>query len=247
MNRTMGTLLWAMDLEPAGMRELRDNGVYTGTALGALQAAQSRAVLPALQRCAGRHGLLVSAGTGRLPPALPLLSHWTQLRVGGTRYGGDIMAATDEPLAFVDDAFDLVWLCHVLEVVDDFSAVLQEAVRVLAAGGTLVITGIHPISAWAPWYYWHERGAGHGLHMPSRLARKLRHSGLRVTGMQRVGSAWPHRGTPEPEAAYPVGGGYVLVAQKQRSLVTPLRLRTDSLHLPANGRLSPSAQRKLTA
>jgi hypothetical protein len=65
--------------------------------------------------------------------------------------------------------------------------------------------------------------------------------------MQRVGSAWPHRGTPVPAAAYPAGGGYVLVAQKQRSLVTPLRLRADPLLLPANGRLSPSAQRKLTA
>lgn len=243
----MGTLLRAMDFGPAGMREPRDSGIYTGTALGALKAAQSRALLPALQRCAGSHGLLVSAGTGQLPPALPLLSHWTQLLANGPRYGGDIIAATDEPLAFVDDAFDLVWLCHVLEVVDDFSGVLDEAVRVLAAGGTLVITGIHPISAWAPWYYWQERGAGYGLHTPSRLARKLRHSGLRVTGMQRVGSAWPRRGTPVPAAAYPAGGGYVLVAQKQRSLVTPLRLRADPLLLPANGRLSPSAQRKLTA
>lgn len=229
------------------MRESRESGVYTGTALCALQAAQARALLPALQRCAGSHGLLVSAGTGQMPPALPLLSHWTQLLVSGPRYGGDIIAATDEPLAFVDDAFDLVWLRHVLEVVDDFSAVLHEAVRVLAAGGTLVITGIHPLSAWAPWYYWQERGAGHGLHTPSRLARKLRHSGLRVTGMQRVGSAWPWRGASMPAAPYPVGGGYVLVAQKQRSLVTPLRLRPESLHLPANGRLSPSAQRKLTA
>jgi SAM-dependent methyltransferase len=236
-----------MDSEPAGMREPRDSGIYTGTALSALQAAQSRALLPALQRCAGSHGLLVSAGAGQLPPALPLLSHWTQLLVSGPRYVGDIIAATDEPLAFVDDAFDLVWLCHVLEVVDDFSAVLLEAVRVLAAGGTLVITGIHPISAWAPWYYWQECGAGHGLRTPSRLARELRRSGLRVTGMQRVGSVWPRRGAPVFAAPYPVGGGYVLLAQKQCSLVTPLRLRTEPLHLPANGRLSPSAQRKLTA
>jgi len=229
------------------MREPRGSGIYTGTALSALQAAQAQALLPALQRCAGRHGLLISAGNGQLPPALPLLSHWTQLWVSEPRYAGDIIAATDEPLAFVDDAFDLVWLRHVLEVVDDFSAMLHEAVRVLAAGGILVITGIHPISAWAPWYYWQERGAGHGLHTPSRLARELGRSGLRVTGMQRVGSAWPRRRAPMPVVPYPVGGGYVLVAQKQRSLVTPLRLRTEPLHLPANGRLSPSAQRKLTA
>lgn len=247
MNCTMGTLLRAMDSELARMREPRDSGIYTGTALSALQAAQSRALLPALQRCAGSHGLLVSAGTGQLPPALPLLSHWTQLLVRGPCYAGDIIAAIDEPLAFVDDAFDLIWLRHVLEVVDDFSAVLHESVRVLAAGGTLVITGIHPISAWAPWYYWQERGARHGLHAPSRLARNLRRSGLRVTGMQRVGSAWPRRAAPVPASPYPLGGGYVLLAQKQGTLVTPLRLRTEPLHLPANGRLSPSAQRKLTA
>lgn len=247
MNGTMGTLRRAVDYGLSGMREARDSGIYTGTALNALQAAQSRAVLPALQRCAGSHGLLVSAGNGQLPPALPLLSHWTQLRVSGRRYAGDITAATDEPLAFVDDAFDLVWLGHVLDVVGDFSAVLREAVRVLAAGGTLVITGIHPISGWAPWYYWRERGAGHGLHTPSRLARELHRSGLRVTGVQRVGSTWPRHGAPMPTPPYPIGGGYVLVAQKQRSLVMPLRLRTEPLHLPASGRLSPSAQRKLTA
>lgn len=212
-----------------------------------LQAAQARVLLPALQRCAGSHGLLLSAGSGEPPPALPLLAHWTQLLGGGPRYAGDLVAATDEPLAFVDDAFDLVWLRHVLEVVDDFPAVLHEAVRVLAAGGTLVITGIHPLSAWAPWYYWSERGAGHGLHTPSRLVRELHRWGLRVTGLQRVGSAWPRRGARMPSAASLVGGGYVLVAQKQRSLVTPLRLRTQSMHLPANGRLSPSAQSKLTA
>lgn len=215
--------------------------------MGRLRLAQTRALLPMLQRCAGSHGLLLSASRGEPPPALPLLSHWAQLQVDGQRYGGDFIGATDEPLAFVDDAFDLVWLRHALEVVDDFAEVLQEAVRILVPGGTLVISGVHPFSAWAPWYYWQERGAGHSLHAPSRLAYQLRRSGMDAISMRRVGCAWPRAGECPGQARLPLGGGYVLTAQKQRSLVTPIRLRTAPLQVPANGRLSPSARRRLTA
>lgn len=229
------------------MRKPRNRDIYAGASMGSLQAAQVRALLPTLQRCAGSHGLLLSAGRGEPPPALPLLSHWAQLQVDGKRYRGDLVGATDEPLAFVDDAFDLVWLRHALEVVDDFAEVLQEAIRILVPGGTLVISGVHPFSAWAPWYYWQERGAGHGLHAPSRLAFRLRRSGMDTIGMRRVGCAWPRASDCPARLRLPAGGGYVLVAQKQRTLVTPLRLRAAPLPVPANGRLSPSARRRLTA
>ena len=229
------------------MRKPRNRDIYAGALLGNLQLAQTRALLPMLQRCAGSHGLLLCAGGGEAPPALPLLSHWTQMRVDGERYGGDLIGATDEPLAFVDDAFDLVWLRHALEVVGGFSEVLQEAARVLAPGGTLVVSGMHPFSAWAPWYYWQQRGTGHSLHAPSRLAYRLHRAGMNVTSMRRVGCSWP-RATDGPTRAHqPAGGGYVLIAQKQRSLVTPLRLRAGSRHVPANGRLSPSARGRITA
>lgn len=229
------------------MRKPRNRDIYAGALLGNLQLAQTRALLPTLQRCAGSHGLLLSAAGGEAAPALPLLSHWTQLAVDGKSYRGDLIGATDEPLAFVDDAFDLVWLRHALEVVAHFSEVLQEATRVLAPGGTLVISGVHPFSAWAPWYYWQQRGAGRSLHAPARLAYRLHRAGVDVTSMRRVGCSWPLANDRPTNAYHPAGGGYVLIAQKHRCLVTPLRVRAGSVHVPTNGRLSPSARRRITA
>ncbi|MEO8746997.1 MAG: hypothetical protein ABI379_05005 [Rhodanobacter sp.] len=141
----------------------------------------------------------------------------------------------------------MVWLRHALEVVIDFSEVLQEATRVVAPGGMLIISGLHPFSAWAPWYYWHQRGAGSSLHAPSRLAYRLQRTGMDITSMRRVGCAWPRAHNCATGVHQPAGGGYVLVAQKHRCLVTPLRLRAASLRVPANGRLSPSARGRITA
>lgn len=229
------------------MRKSRNRDIYAEALLGKLQLAQTRLLLPALQRCSGSHGLLLAAGKGEPPPALPLLAHWTQLLVDGDHYVGDLIGATDEPLAFVDDAFELVWLRHVLEVVGDFPEVLQEATRVLAPGGTLVISGVHPFSAWALWYLWQQRGANRNLHSPSRLAYRLHREGMDVMNMWRVGSTWPRTSDCPARAHQLAGGGYVLIAQKQRRLVTPLRLRSGPLQVPAKGRLSPSARRRITA
>lgn len=228
------------------MRNLRDH-IYAEAPLRGLQDAQLRVLLPDLQRCAGEHALLITSPGGKSPPALPLLACWTELRVAGSRYAGDLDAAADEPLPFIDDAFDVVWVRHALEVVRQPHAVLQEAVRVLAPGGTLVIAGVHPFSAWAPWFYWTTRGAGSGLHAPLPLMRTLRRTGLDIVSTRRVGRLWPLAGKYGTRGRAPWGGGYVLLARKQRCLVTPLRV----VHAPplrmAASRLSPSARRGTTA
>lgn len=229
-------------LNLAGMHKVHNQHMYAQEPLRGLQDAQLRVLLPDLQRCAGNHALLVTTAGCRAPPALPLLACWTELRVEGARYAGDLRAATDEPLAFVDDAFDVVWLRHALEVVSAPDAVLRETVRVLAPGGTLVIAGVHPLSAWAPWFYWKTRDAQHALHSPLQLVHSLRAAGLDVVSTRRVGSLWPHTAGSVARDRAPWGGGYVMIARKQHCLVTPLHDRVAPLRVPAGSRLSPSAR-----
>jgi SAM-dependent methyltransferase len=229
------------------MRKLRNQQIYVEAPLRGLQDAQLRALLPDLQRCTGTHALLVTTTGGKPPPALPLLACWTELCVDDARYSGDLFAAADEPLPFVDDAFDVVWLRHALEVVPQPASVLRETVRVLAPGGTLVIGGVHPFSAWAPWFYWATRGAGRELHSPIKLMHALRCAGLDVISTRRVGHLWPMAGKYGPRDRAPWGGGYVLLARKQHCLVTPLRVvHAPPLRMPASS-FSPSARRGTTA
>jgi SAM-dependent methyltransferase len=228
------------------MRKPRNQHVYAQAPLCGLQDAQLRVLLPDLQRCAGEHALLVTTSGGKSPPAVPLLACWTELHVADGRYAGDLHAAADEPLPFIDDAFDVVWLRHALEVVPRPDAVLQEAIRVLAPGGTLMIAGVHPLSAWAPWFYWTTRGAGNGLHSPLQLVHCLYRAGLDVVSTRRVGRLWPGAEQGKPRDHVPWGGGYVLLARKRRCLVTPLRIPTTPLHMPASSRLSPSARHSAT-
>ena len=45
---------------------------------------------------------------------------------------------------FADGSFDVVWHCHSLVFVDDAPRVLHEAARVLAPGGTYLMSTMHP-------------------------------------------------------------------------------------------------------
>ena len=228
------------------MAKPRNQRVYVQAPLRGLQDAELRVLLPELQRCAGDHGLLVTTVGGKSPPALPLLACWTELRMDDAHYAGDLDAAADEPLPFVDDAFAVVWMRHVLEVVSQPDAVLQETVRVLAPGGTLVIAGVHPFSAWAPWFYWATRGTRSRLHAPLKLMHTLHRAGLDVVSTHRVGRLWP-MAESTPGAGAPWGGGYVLMARKSRCVVLPLRVHSPVLPVAASSRLSPSARHGATA
>jgi SAM-dependent methyltransferase len=222
------------------MRKLNPGDMYVQASLRGLQNAQVHALLPELQRCAGSHGLLLSAG-GEDPPALPLLACWAHMHVDGERYGGDVVAAPAEPLPFVDDAFELVWLRHALEVVAAPHEVLKEAMRVLAPGGTLVVAGMHPVSAWSPWFYRVTRGQPQRrLLAPMTVRHLLRQGGLELASQRRVGGIWPSAGHGSSPGGKWCGGSYVLVATKRRAALTPLRLRT-ALPMTANARLAPSA------
>jgi SAM-dependent methyltransferase len=172
-----------------------------------------------------------------------MLCCWTSLHLNGARYRGDLRASANEPLPFADDAFDLALLRHVLEVAPNAPALLDDATRVLAPGGVLVLTGVHPISGWAPWFYWRTRGEAAALQMPLNLGRDLRQAGLEIERVQRVGRLWPGQETSGSAAGNVVGGGYILIARKRRRMATPLRIKPLPVRVPSNGQLSPGARR----
>jgi SAM-dependent methyltransferase len=200
-----------------------DRDIYTSAALRQLLDDQTHVMTPNLQRCFGVHALLVGASSTDVPPVLPMLGCWTRLWMDEDSCRGDLIAPTDALLPFVDDAFDLVLLRHALEVVAASSVLLAESIRVLSPGGMLVVTGVHPVSAWAPWFYWRARGGGQALHMPFRLVLALQQAGMDIERLQRVGSLLPGVTKAQPTLARAFGGGYVLIARKRRHGVTPLR------------------------
>ncbi len=236
------TLLLQMN-DRVSRKQQRDDRIYASAPLRRLLDAQTCALKPALQRCAGVHALLLGAVRGDAPPTLPMLGCWTSLQLSEGCFTGDLQAAADEPLPFIDDAFELVLLRHALEVAPLPSGLLDEAVRVLAPGGVLVLTGMHPFSGWSPWCCWHARRKRPALQMPWRLRRQLELAGMTIEQLQRVGSVWPGGKTARRTLAGAFGGGYVLVARKRRRLATPLRLKPAPVRVPANGRLSPGTRR----
>lgn len=225
----------------------RDVDVYASAPLHRLLDEQTRVLRPELQRCAGSHALLFGATPNDKPPALPMLGCWTTVHVADGQYQGDVRAAIDESLPFVDDAFELVMLRHALEVAPRPDVLFEEGVRVLAPGGLLVVTGVHPFGAWSPWLSWHARARSATLRTPWRLRRQLVLAGLVVERAQRVGGLWPGQTVPWQGWAGAWGGGYVLVARKRRHLVTPIRLKPTPVRVAAGGHLSPGTRRSSTA
>jgi SAM-dependent methyltransferase len=220
----------------------RDNDIYTSTPLHGLVAEESVALSADLQRCAGKHGLLLTAVAGDMSPGLPMLNHWVRLTLGQGRFQGDLHGRADEPLPFLDESFELVMLRHALEVAPAPRALLDEAIRVLAPGGTLALTGVHPFSAWNPWLRWRTRSAPISLTSPLVLEHWLRANDLSIERVQRVGR-WRPGAVEEWRVTPLLGGGYVLIARKRRHAMTPTRLRPKVVAAPVGVGLAPGARR----
>lgn len=222
----------------------RDNNIYASASLRGLMAEETAALSPDLQRCAGTHALWLTAAVRDTPPVLPLLGHWAQLKLADGCFDGDLRARADESLPFADDAFDLVLLRHVLEVASTSQSLLQEAIRVLAPGGMLVITGIHPLSAWMPWVYWRGRGQASSLKSPLTVEHWLRRAELDIERVRRVGRWWP---TAESRLSgdHMFGGGYLLIARKRRRMAIPIRLRPKAVSTRVHTGLAPGTRRSV--
>lgn len=221
------------------MPHLRDHDLHASAPLRRLRSGQWRSMAPLLQRETGRRALRIGVADDDAVPPLPGVA-WTRLWLAHDGYHGDLRGHAGEPLPFVDEAFDLVWLQHAPEPAPQIAALLAEACRVLAPGGVLLVTAVHPLSAWAPWFCWHARGQRQSLHWPWRLRRYLQREGLAIEHQQRLGLPWPGAASVGNHAW---GGAYLLLARKQRRIAIPLKLRPLPVHVPVNAHLSPGTRR----
>lgn len=223
----------------------RDQDIYASQAMRGLLAAEAQALAPQLQRCAGTYALQVSAVARDVPPASPLLDRWVHLHLQGSHCAGDLRSRVDEPLPFLDDSFGVVLLSHAVEVVAGPQMLLREAARVLAPGGMLALTGVHPASGWLPWLLWRgQRGVS--VESPLRVGHWLRGAELNVERVQRVGPMWPSSSVV-PHHGGPLGGGYLLIARKRRQATAPIRLRPRAIAAAPVAGLAPGARRSAAA
>jgi SAM-dependent methyltransferase len=216
--------------------------IYATPQIGKLLADEAHALAPMLARCTGDHGLHLTTSAPAEPPAIPLLGHWATVRVAGAVLGGDVHASGLEALPFTDEAFGVVLLRHALETTARQDNLLDEAIRVLAPGGMLAITGIHPVGLWSPWVARQSRGTRPRLTWPWWWSQRLVRDEFELSMPRRVGSAWPRAGgAPVGESIG--GGGYFLVARKKRPAAVPLRPRAAAVPAPMPGTLASGARR----
>lgn len=225
----------------------RDHDIYASMPIRGLLADETAMLAPDLQRCSGSHALLISAVMHDYPPALPMLGCWVRLRLSAGGYDGDLRGHADEPLPFGADMFNLVLLRHAAEAAPSARLLLHEAARVLAPGGLLALTGIHPASAWMPWWLWWTRRSGLSLNAPMGLERWLREAELTIERVQRVGSMLPAGAGNDRSRPGPLGGGYLLIARKRRHAQAPIRLRPKAISHPVGVGLAPGARRSSAA
>jgi SAM-dependent methyltransferase len=197
--------------------------LYRLPAIRALLADEAVQMHRELAGTAGRWGLLLSAHDQDVLPPTPMLDRWMRLRAGGALIHGDVQARADEPLPFADDAFRVVVLSHALEVVSHPYSMLDEAVRVLAPGGLLAVTGFHPVSLWTPWLWWHGRQeADVALTWPGTWSHRLSGHGMDPYALRRIGGLAPWRAATGARSGA-ARGAFLLLAGKRRAAVTPIR------------------------
>lgn len=218
----------------------RAQDIYASAPMRGLLADETVAYMPDVRRCAGTRALLLSAAADDEPPNPPYLGQWVTLRLAEGRFTGDLRASADEPLPFLDEAFDLVLLRHALEL---SPLPLDEIVRLLAPGGMLVLTGVSPLSGWTPWWLWRTRGSTKHVTSPIQLAARLRRVEVQVERVQRVGQLLPLSSTAHGKPNGWLGGGYVLVARKKGPASVPTRLRPKPVTTPVRAGLAPGARR----
>lgn len=223
------------------MTSAHDDFLMAQPAVAGLRRAEAGVLARALAGHGGGHGLHLCmrehAGEGwsRLGRPIRLL-----LEEGTWR--GDIRARADEPLPFLDEVFRVVVVDHVLEWTPQAAGVLDEAVRVLASDGLLLVSGFHPFSLWMPWLLCRRRPRPM-LTPPGWIRQRLAMLGVDTLRVERCGATWP---TGAGTAARAWGGGFVLVARKHRAEVMPLAsvYKIRHRHAGKRGAWVPGTQRE---
>jgi len=218
--------------------------LYAMPAMRALSRAEAAAVTSRIPKRAGSYGLRMGMheGIGECPD---VVAHWVRLCRRDACWTGDLRARCNEPLPFANDSFALVWLSQILQFQNGAEDLLREVFRVTAPGGLLLVSGMHPLSAWTPWLAWNLRDSGDCLHLhaPAHLVRTMDRLGFEVESKHRYGSSLP-RVAGNPRSFRLLGGGFLLTARKKQDAVTPLHAVRLRRVAPAHGSLAPGAHRE---
>lgn len=173
-----------------------------------------------VQACSANRGLAVD-----LRHLLPV-----RLHVDGRKLAGDVSCEASA-MPWEDDAFRFIVVQHATDALPSAGDFIDEVVRVLAPGGSLLWFGLNPWSPWLAWTHWQAR---QGLPMPRTspaefARRRLLKRQLAPVALDYMGTCWPQSGDAAAlhrlRLFAPVRGAYQLLATKQRSVLTPLRPR----------------------
>jgi SAM-dependent methyltransferase len=206
--------------------------------LSLVQATQRQAT-PLLTSHIGVRGLYL-----RPSPAIsPLLSgnmlqSMVSLHCGPGGLEGDLRCRGDA-LPIESESISLVYLLHVLELIDEPAAMLAECARVLQPEGVLFAVGLSTTSLWR------LRWMGSRLRplADARLRGLLEAAGLSVEHAMGLGPAWPTVDDASAANAHDLPSRWLpdalrasllVLARKRRAGLTPLPARKAQLALGAH-------------
>lgn len=169
---------------------------------------------------------------------------------------GDVNVLCEyEKLPFATDSIDLLVLPHSLELSNNPHAILREVDRLLVPEGHLIIIGFNPWTAWGVWQ-WGRFRKNYPFYTSGRVKDWLSLLGFEYLGdkccyvnslelplpaklarqklILQVGQKLAHR----------IAGGYVLLAQKKVTTITPVRPRWQfKPRLVSTGLTEPSTRK----
>lgn len=219
---------------------------WFGTPLGQFLLARERACLePLLKRRFGYHLLQLGCSEALLHDLSPMghrFSFCPHLGLSTVHNAH----ARGEAIPLAADSVDLVLLHHALDFCEHQHQLLREVARVLIAGGSVLIVGFNPVSAWGLRSRLSPRRPGPwnaSLLGTRRLTDWLQLLDFKIEQLYYGAYALPVNsprcirwsGWVEPLASrlrWPTGGFYVIHARKQVVPLTPLQQRWRRLPVP---------------
>lgn len=148
-----------------------------------------------------------------------------------------VLRANPYHLPFEDDSLDVAVLHHALDFVDKPQELLREISRVVLPMGRLVMVGFNPFSLWGAWKliarYGRRPPWNAAFIRPDRLMDWMNLLNFKIDRAQycHYGLPLSRHGREVPDfskglsrnANLPVGGVYVIVAQKHVGTMTQIR------------------------
>ncbi|MBS0591075.1 MAG: methyltransferase domain-containing protein [Proteobacteria bacterium] len=213
------------------------------------------AIAPLLADVHGTTGLLLRAhacAPGEL--VTPKIGNRLDLALDETQTLRGSLTCVPDALPLVSESCKLVVVQHLFECIADEAGCAGEVARVLAPEGVLIVLGFNATSLWRPWLASKAAQSGLSLRFGSaqRCAQALGALGIDTIQTRYWGSLSPRWRNPvmptrgaTVDALARLRGGWMLLARKRRSALTPLRPRRDARE-PAthNPRLAPGTQRE---